>query len=326
MLISYFLIVLSSFLGGVVFILLLKNLAVKYQIFIPRGMPLIGGIAMGLSFVLTCLFWSSFYKGLSPEARGIIVTSFIMLIFGAVDDRRELSVLAKFLVQIIATSLLIFFGIRTQIIYIGNLTNIIITFIWILGISNAFNHLDIIDGLAAAVAIIVSLAFLVISYLNGQMQNAILILALSGAILSFLIYNLPPAKVYMGNSGSHFLGFILAAMALVISYAPLERKAALLSPLLILGLPIFDTAFLILMRLMKKSWPFKKSDDHLALRLLALGYSKKKALLIMLALGLFFSFCGISVSQLSNPYAIAIIILVVLVSLVLTKKMSKISI
>jgi len=130
----------------------------------------------------------------------------------------------------------------------------------------------------------------------------------------------------MGNSGSHFLGFVLAAIALVISYAPLERKIALFSPLLILGLPIFDTAFLISMRIIKKSLPFKKSNDHLALRFLALGYSRKKTLLIMLTLCLFFSLCGILVSLVSNLSGITIIVFVGLVSLALTKKMSRVSV
>ena len=326
MLINYLLIVLNSFWVGVVFVFLLKNLTTRYKVLVPRGIPLIGGVVMGLSFIFTSLVSFLIYKGLSQEAKGIIIASFIMLIFGTVDDSRELSVLAKFLVQLIATSMLISFGINTQIVYIGNLANIIITFIWVLGVSNAFNHLDVIDGLAAGTAIIVSLAFFVIAILNGDIENAVLTLALSGAIFSFLIFNFPPAKVYMGNSGSHFLGFVLAAIALAISYAPLERKVALLTPLLILGFPIYDTVFLILMRLMKKNLPFKKSNDHLALRFLALGYSRKKALLTMLTLGLFFSFCGILVSQLSNLYGITIIVFVVLISLALSRKMSKVSV
>ena len=129
----------------------------------------------------------------------------------------------------------------------------------------------------------------------------------------------------MGNSGSHFLGFILAALALVISYAPLEREIALLSPLLILGLPIFDTGFLIWARLIKKRLPFKKSNDHPALKFLALGYSQKKALLVMLSLCLFFSLCGILLSQVSNLFGITIITFVILVSLVLTKQMGKVA-
>ncbi len=326
MLINYFLIVLNGFLAGIVFVPLLRKFSARYKILIPQKISLIGGIAMGLSFIIACLVGSLLFRGLSQEARAIIVSSFIMLVFGVIDDWEELSILAKFSVQIVATSLLIFFGVRTQIIYIGNLANIIITFIWVLGISNAFNHLDVIDGVAAGIGLIVSLAFFAISFLNGDIQNGILTLALIGAISSFLIYNLPPAKIYMGNSGSHFLGFILAAVAISISYAPLGRKMALFSPLLVLGFPIFDTAFLILMRIRQGRSALKKSNDHPALRFLKLGYSKNKALLLMLSVAFFFSFCGVIISQVPNLFGVVILVLAVLVSLGLTKKMSSVSI
>jgi len=326
MLINYLFIVLSSFLAGVVFVFLLRKFSLKYKILVPQGIPLIGGIAMGLSFIIACLVGFSPYGSLSQGAKGIIIASFIMLVFGVIDDWGELSILAKFLVQIIATALLIFFGIRTQIVQIGILANIIITFIWVLGITNAFNHLDVLDGLCSGTAIIVSLTFFAISLLNGDIKNVILALALSGAIFSFFIYNLPPAKVYMGNSGSHFLGFTLAAIALFISYAPLERKIALLTPLLILGLPIFDTGFLIFMRIRQGRSALKKSNDHLALRFLKLGFSKNKTLLSMLIIALFFSFCAIVISQISNFFGVVIIAFVLLVSLVLTNKMARVSI
>lgn len=126
----------------------------------------------------------------------------------------------------------------------------------------------------------------------------------------------------MGNAGSHFLGFALAAIALAISYAPLEKKTALLSPLLILGLPIFDTAFLILMRTRKGRSVFKKSNDHLSLRILSLGYSKRKSLLFMLIFGLFFTLSGVLLSQVSSNLGIIIIVLVVAVAVGLTRRMS----
>ncbi|MFH1202391.1 MAG: MraY family glycosyltransferase [Candidatus Omnitrophota bacterium] len=326
MLINYLIIILSGFLSGIFFIALLKKPALKYKILVPQGIPLIGGITMGISFLVACLIVLRLYGGLPQKTWGMIAASFIMLAFGIIDDWKELSILAKFTVQIIAASLLVLSGTRTQIVNIGNTANIIITFLWLLGISNAFNHLDIMDGLAAGAAIIVSCSFLTISILNNDIQNAILSLALSGVILSLLIYNLPPAKIYMGNAGSHFLGFILAAYALAISYAPLERKAALFSPLLILGLPIFDTAFLILVRIMRKKLPFKKSNDHLALLFLAAGYSKKRILWIMFGLGAFFSLCGILISQASNQLGLAVIVGALMIGLVITKKMSRVAV
>jgi UDP-GlcNAc:undecaprenyl-phosphate GlcNAc-1-phosphate transferase len=259
MLIYYSLIALSGFLLGAFLISTLKKFSLSHNLLILKGIPLIGGIGIGASFILVSLFSLAVYKYLPKEIIGIIASSGIMLAFGIIDDWHELSVWAKFLVQIIATTLLIFFGVRTQIVYIGNPLNIIVTFIWVLGITNAFNHLDVMDGVAGVTAIIVSLAFFLISVLNGDTTTAVLSLALAGAVLSFLIYNLPPARIYMGNSGSHFLGFLLAAIAMAISYASLERGAALLVPLLILGFPIFDTTFLILIRMSKRKMPFEKS-------------------------------------------------------------------
>jgi UDP-GlcNAc:undecaprenyl-phosphate GlcNAc-1-phosphate transferase len=208
----------------------------------------------------------------------------------------------------------------------GSLSNIIITYVWVLAITNAFNHLDVLDGLASGVATLVGSSFFVISLMNQQSAIAILALSLSAATFGFLIFNFPPARIYMGNCGSHFLGFVLAAIALAISYAPLERKIALFSPLLILSFPIYDTAFLILMRTKQGKLPFKKSNDHLALRLLALGYSKKKALVIMLALGLFFCFSGVLLSQVSTTLGTVIIVITLILSLAITKKMGRISI
>jgi len=318
-----FFVALSGFFLTVFFISLFKKLAVKYKILMPQGIPLVGGIAIGLSFAVVSILGFFLCRGFSQEVTGIIISSFTMLIFGIIDDWHELSIKAKFLVQIIATSLLILFGIKTQIVYIGNVANIIITFIWVLGITNAINHLDVIDGLAAGTVMFASLAFFAIAIFNGDIKTAALSLTLTVTAFSFLFYNFPPAKIYMGNSGSHFLGFVLAAIALVVSYAPLERKIALFSPLLILGLPMFDTAFLILARIVKKSLPFKKSNDHLALIFLALGYSKKKILLIMLALCLFFSISGILLSQVSSLFGIGIIVFLVVMSLALTIGMGK---
>jgi UDP-GlcNAc:undecaprenyl-phosphate GlcNAc-1-phosphate transferase len=320
--IKYSLIALAAFLAGLSLIFLIKKFSLKHKFLMHGKIPLVGGVAMCIAFMLACLASFVLYGNLSSRAIGIIIGSFMMLVFGIIDDRYELSVIAKFLVQILAISVLILSDVRTHIVYIPDTLNIIITFVWVLGITNAFNHLDVMDGVAGVTAMIVSLAFFVISVLNGDTTTAVLSLALTGAVLSFLIYNLPPARIYMGNSGSHFLGFFLAAIAMAISYASMERKAALLTPLLILGFPIFDTTFLILIRISKRKMPFEKSNDHFALRLLALGYSSKQALLIMTTLAIFFTLCGVIVSQASNRVALATVVFVVFISLALIKKMS----
>jgi UDP-GlcNAc:undecaprenyl-phosphate GlcNAc-1-phosphate transferase len=323
---QYSIIVVAEFLLGLCVITLLKKFSLRYNLLTAKGIPLIGGIGISLTFIPAALLSFLSCGPLSKEIIGLVLSSSMMLVFGIIDDWHELSIWTKFLVQIIATGLLVFFGIRTHIVYIGNLFNIIITFIWILGISNAFNHLDVIDGVASGVAIIVCLTFLIISFLNKDISAAILSLTLAVAVCSFFLQNLPPAKIYLGNAGSHFLGFVLAAIAIIISYASLERKIALVTPLLILGFPIIDTTFLVLMRIMKKNLPFKKTNDHLALRYLVLSHSKKKTLFAMLSLCLFYCLCAIAVSQVSNIWDMVIIAAAFFVSLIITVKMGKVTV
>jgi UDP-GlcNAc:undecaprenyl-phosphate GlcNAc-1-phosphate transferase len=229
-------------------------------------------------------------------------------------------------VQVIAASILILFGIKTKIIYIGSFLNLVVTFVWIIGITNSFNLLDILDGLAGGTAFIIGLSVLVFSIFNFDIRVMLLSLIIIGVVLGFLVYNFPPAKIYLGNSGSHFLGFILSAVAIYISYAPLERKVALFSPILILGFPIFDTAFLIFMRAKQGRSAFKKSKDHFALRFLKLGYSKETTLFLMLILTLFFSLAGVFISQSANLLGIAIIVAVSLISLILTFRIGAVKI
>jgi UDP-GlcNAc:undecaprenyl-phosphate GlcNAc-1-phosphate transferase len=267
--------------------------------------------------VLSAIF---IYPVFTPEVKGIIISSFLVLIFGIIDDWRELSILAKFIVQIIATALVMAFGIKAQIVYIGNLLNAAVTFFWIIGITNAFNHLDVTDGLTVGTAIMASLSLFIIASINHAHSIALLALILVASVLPSFIYNFPPAKIYLGNAGSHFLGFLIGGMALAISYAPLERKIALASPIVILGLPIFDTAFLIIARLIKKKLPFNKSDDHLALRLLANGYSKKRTLFIMFGLCFFFCLSGILLSQVPNIFGVIILFIIAAMVVVFLQK------
>ncbi|MDD5281458.1 MAG: MraY family glycosyltransferase [Candidatus Omnitrophica bacterium] len=281
---SFFLGIIIIFLGRTIF---------RHQGLTSKGISIVGGFSIGLP----CLFTGALVLCFSgcPEKGtiGILTASLLMFIFGVIDDWHELSIGAKIATQAIAICLLVLQGMQTHIIYIGNIPNIAITFIWIIGITNAFNHLDIMDGLAGLVAFVINLAFFVTGYVNGNMHVVVLTLALGGALASFLIFNLPPAKIYMGNSGSHFLGFLLASMALMDSYAPLERPIALLAPLFILGLPILDTCFLIIIRIRQRRSPFRKSDDNLAIRFLNSGYSKKKTLLIMFSMAAVFSLLGL---------------------------------
>ena len=320
---NYFIIFFAGLILSALFIFLLRKISLKFKMLLSQNMPLVGGLGIGASFIICCLAFSG---SLPKEMLGIIIPAYIILIFGIVDDWRELSIMAKFLVQLIAAGLLICLGVKTQIVYIGNFMNILVTLTWIIGITNAFNLLDIVDGLAAGAALISASGLFLIAFFNHDVNSMFFLSALIGSILGFLIYNLPPAKAYLGNCGSHFLGFIIAAITLIISYAPLDRKIALLSPLLVLGFPIFDIAFLVFIRIKNKKIPFKKSKDHLALRFLALKYSNRKALVLMLVLAGMFSASGVLISRSSNVSGAAIVFFMVLVGLTIGVKMSKVKV
>jgi len=323
MLIRYLLVFLIAITVSLVLQVLFKRISLKRKLLIKEGVPAIGGIAIGLAFFLASFLSLLSCPGLPSQVLGIIIASFIILVFGIIDDVMELSISVKFLMQISSVAVLVLFGVRTHIVGIGTFANLLVTFIWMLGITNSFNHLDVLDGLAGGVAVVAGSAFFIVSLLNADFVSAVLSLALVSSVLGFLVFNLPPAKVYMGNAGSHFLGFSLGAVALTISYAQMHNKVALLSPILILGFPVIDTILLIILRLRKKIIPFKKSNDHPVLKFLLIGYSKRRALLVMLAWCLFFSFFGVALSQVSNILGVVLIIFSILAAALFFRKVSK---
>jgi len=328
MLVSFGALFLLSFSLSVFFVMLIKQIAKKYNILVIRDIPMTGGIGMALAFSITVLVFlcGSSRSWLAPEFWGIVLASVIVLVAGVVDDVRELSVAQKFFIQTIAAFILIASGVKTNIIFVGAELNALFSFLWIIGITNAVNLLDVMDGLAATVCLPILICFFAISFLNNDVTTLVLSMTLAGTILGFLIFNIPPAKVYMGNSGSHFLGLLLAAIALTARYAPSGREMALFSPFLILGFPIFDTAFLVMMRIKKGKSAFNKSNDHLALRYLKQGHSKAKTLILMLVLSVFFVVCGFSLSRVPNLAAFVVLVVAVVFSFLLTKKMSHVDI
>ncbi|OGX14099.1 MAG: hypothetical protein A2351_00555 [Omnitrophica bacterium RIFOXYB12_FULL_50_7] len=314
------------FLLSVLFLLLIKEASHRWHFLTSKGVPSIGGISMGLAFFAGFLLIGPSVVSLPREIQGILIASVVMLIAGIFDDQRDLSVIQKFVVQLVAASILVGFGVRTNFVYVGDLLNLVVSLLWIIGITNAVNLLDVMDGLAGGTSLVVLSGFVVISAMNGDSLTLTLSCVLGGTVLGFWVFNVPSAKVYMGNSGSHFLGLVLAAIALTARYATLERTVALLAPMLLLGFPILDTLFLILMRIRKGRSAFNKSEDHMALRFLKKGYSKQRTLVLMMGWTLFFVIGGILLSQVSNLSAIITLVSMGLGSLILTRKMSRVQI
>ncbi len=309
---------------GIVFTPWLAKISLKYKIFRVKDIPLVGGLGMGLAFVFSLGLGIYTFDLSVPKILAVSAACLFMLFLGIVDDLKELSVAQKFLGQSICAVLLISFGIRTDIMYFGFWPNAIITFLWILGITNAFNLLDIMDGLAAGTALIVSSAFLVMGFLSADLNVQVLSLILCAASLGFLIFNLPPARVYLGNSGSHFFGLLIASIALMTRYASAGNVFALLSPVMILGLPIIDTVLLIIFRVVKRKPPFSKTKDHIALKIGALGFSPVATILIMYLLCSIFSGCGVILTRVNNLLAAIITISVFLLSLGIFLRLIKI--
>ena len=243
----------------------------------------LGGLAIFFGFIVSTLIFAD----ISRELAGILIGSTIIVILGIFDDIYALNAKLKFLVQLIAALCPVLMGLCIDFVrvpsfiseygYIGlGWAAIPVTVIWIVGITNAINLLDGLDGLACGVSSISALTLLCIAIIVGEPGVAFFTSALAGACIGFLPYNFNPAKLFMGDTGSLFLGFVLATSSvqgLFKGYAVISIAA----PLLILGLPIFDTASAILRRL-KNHQPIMSPDrGHLHHRLIDAGFSQKQA-------------------------------------------------
>ena len=249
--------------------------------------PRMGGLAIFLGFILSVLI----SLPLSSELRGMLLGSVIIVILGVFDDIFALPAMPKFLIQIGAALIAVLEGNRIEFLSNPNIfskeafwelgwLSVPITIFWIVGITNAVNLIDGLDGLACGVSTISSMTLLVIALVMEEPDVAILMAALSGACLGFLPYNLNPAKIFMGDTGSTFLGFILATVSIqglfkfytIISFAV---------PFLMLGLPIFDTSFAILRRVSHGQSPMKPDRGHIHHRLIDMGFTQKQAVAVL---------------------------------------------
>jgi UDP-GlcNAc:undecaprenyl-phosphate/decaprenyl-phosphate GlcNAc-1-phosphate transferase len=263
----------------------------------------------GISFFLSWLLWITMSGLLSHtpfrfDIIGIVIASILLFVGSVFDDLCEQTIIHKLIVQLVAIIVVIAYGVQTHIVGLGYWGNMALSIGWLLLVTNAFNLLDITDGVAAVTGWLIGLVFALYAYSRGDIQMAVTVFLLCAVITGFLPYNMPSAKVYMGNSGSHVIGFILASVALVLSYAQQGHTVALLSPLFILALPLYDTAFVCAARIRNKKNPLKKSNDHIALRLKAGGYSAQHVLLWMTGLCVLLCAIGVMLSCVSNAIGI----------------------
>ncbi|MEA4955200.1 MAG: MraY family glycosyltransferase [Pseudoflavonifractor sp.] len=285
-----------AFLIALIITPVVRNLAVKIgAVDVPKDgrrmhdhpIPRMGGLAIFFGFLLSTLL----FVPMTPSLRGMLLGGVIIVVLGIFDDIYALGAKLKLVVQIVVALIAVFSGnlitdLSNPNVFSANLywhlgwLSVPITVLWIVAMTNAVNLIDGLDGLACGVSSISSLTLLVIALLVGEPYVALLVAALAGGCLGFLPYNMNPAKIFMGDTGSTFLGYVLA----VISVQGLFKMYTLISfvvPFLLFGLPIFDTCFAFIRRIAHGQSPMHADRSHVHHRLIDMGLSQKQAVAVL---------------------------------------------
>ncbi len=315
----------------------MKKIAIRFNVVdIPKDnrrvhktiMPKLGGISIYVAFVAIVILKTG---ALTCYEIGIIIGATVIVIGGVIDDKFNIRPWQKLIFQIVAAIILIAFKVQIAVvtnplsdsnlyININSIIGIPITILWIIGVTNAFNLIDGLDGLSAGIAFIACVTMTIVGYISGIAQPEIVAITaiLAGAILGFLPYNFNPASIFMGDAGAQLLGFLLAAIS--IKGATKSASAFVLAvPILALGLPIYDTIFAIIRRKVNGKSIVEADKGHFHHRLLDMGLSQKQAVIIMYFISAVLGLMSVIVFQLTNKraYFVLCIVLVAIVLLAL---------
>ncbi len=274
--------------------------------------PLLGGVGMFMAFAGTLAFTYAFLSPALPIRWALLAGSGLMFFVGIYDDIKPLTPPVKMAGQILAAGIVVFSGYRTAF-FSSELLNILLTMVWLVGITNAINLLDNMDGLAGGISFITA-CFLSFFFwrIPGQEEFMLLALVLAGAILGFLIFNFPPASIFMGDSGSLFLGFTLAALAIARKPQASNVFAVMSVPTLIFLLPILDTTFVTFTRLLRGQSPAQGGRDHTSHRLVAFGLSERQAVLVLYTLAAGAGVAGAIIESIDYTLGLVLIPVIVL--------------
>ena len=268
-----------------------------------RAMPKFGGPAVILGFLVSVIYLLIVMsledtiilngpENYGMKLIGLFLGIVIISITCIIDDIKTIKPIVKLSGQLLAAIVAVAFGIKIESINVsiiqapelGEILSTIVTIVWIVGVTNSINLIDGLDGLSSGISVISAISLLIIFLLNGSaMVPIILITALAGALVGFLPFNFAPAKTFIGDTGSNFLGYTISIIA-ILGMAKTYTLAVIILPLIVLGLPIFDTLWAIIRRLIKgKSIKaiFKADKGHLHHRIVARGFSQKQAVLIL---------------------------------------------
>ncbi|HZC65373.1 MAG TPA: MraY family glycosyltransferase [Candidatus Dormibacteraeota bacterium] len=275
-----------------------------------QPIPMLGGLAMYGAVTLAILF--AFHGPAREQVGGILAGATLVAAVGIMDDRGMLHHQVKlFFAMPLAAVILLLCGIHAQVFSVlvdgrtGDVLDGLLTIVWVVGITASFSILDHMDGLCAGVAAMASIFFAMIAYLNGQTLVTVLAAAVLGAATGFLRWNFKPAKIFMGDGGAMFLGFLMATLGLKLRVENASHLSGWLAPLLILGATIFDTTLVTISRSRRGFLPFTTpGKDHTAHRLANLGLGQRGAVLTMYLLGAFGGGTAILIGYLSTRGAL----------------------
>ena len=296
-----------------------------------KPIPRIGGLGIYIGFMTAIIFILPQFgldAEMFKETTGLIVSGSLIVFLGLIDDYKNLPAVIKLIGQILAaTVLVVLFDVRINFVtdpfgdylYLDNFA-IPLTIFWLVGLTNTVNLIDGLDGLAAGVAAIASFTILLIALEQNFILVAVLTAALAGAAVGFLKYNFNPATIFMGDTGSMFLGFMLAGIS-VTGAVKSVAAIALIVPIFALGLPILDTTFAIVRRVRGGVPIFKPDKGHLHHRLLNAGFTQRQAVLLMYVVSALFGLSAIALTAVSSQIAVLILLFVVAVIIYGVKKL-----
>jgi UDP-GlcNAc:undecaprenyl-phosphate GlcNAc-1-phosphate transferase len=303
-----------AFLTALVLIPVVRQLSIRYgYVAVPRAdrwntrpTATLGGIGIFLALQISLLAGSALTGLWSQVPWGILAGALIIFLLGLFDDFRQITPPAKLVGQILAAAVVVAFGYTTKFFtpkiansLIAQIPNILLTFVWLVGITNAINLLDNMDGLAGGIAFIAS-AFLAFFFWRANDPGLMLVaLSMAGAVFGFLVFNWPPASIFMGDSGSLSLGFTLAALAIARQAQASNVFAVMGVPTLLFLLPILDTTFVTFTRLLRGQSPAQGGRDHTSHRLVAFGLSERQTLVVLYSIAILSGVVGIGLEALS---------------------------
>ena len=297
-----------------------------------QPIPRMAGVAIYIAFALPIVLFFS-QEGLPDSWKAILYGSGIALLIGCADDIWNVPAVIKLISLFLLTLFIWHFGVITNLPVckflgfenpsLNTAVNLIITLVWMVGISSAINALDHMDGLAGGVAIVAALAYFAVSIQSGQPHWAIISLALMGSLLGFLCYNKHPAKVFMGDSGSFFLGFSLATIGIMGGWSENPLKAAII-PIAVLSVPIFDLCYVIVSRRLNGTTHSIMESitycgkDHIGHRLHRLGFSQTLAVTMVYMIAFAIAISALTIRQANYLESILLLIQIIMIYVIIT--------